>query len=160
MEKINEINDEVNITETYSITKVSESNEIKEGNEITEINEDYKIEETNSINEEFEETQKSKDSYEVSDSTQNIVINKYCKDNKQIINEEGECICDNSRDYYPIKYNSIIYNDQCYNIQTKPDNFFLDKDKKIFEQCNKNCKSCYYHGDENENNCTSCINII
>ena len=133
MEKINEINDEVNITETYSITKVSESNEIKEGNEITEINEDYKIEETNSINVEFEETEKNKDAYEVSDSTQNIVINKYCKDNKQIINEEGECICDNSRDYYPIKYNNIIYNDQCYNIQTKLDNFFLDKDKKIFE---------------------------
>ena len=34
----------------------------------------------------------------------------------------------------------------------------MDKDKKIFEQCNKNCKSCYYHGDENENNCTLCIN--
>ena len=32
---------------------------------------------------------------------------------------------------YPIKYNNIIFNEQCYYIESKPINFFLNREKNI-----------------------------
>lgn len=69
----------------------------------------------------------------------------------------GKCICDNTNGYYFIN-NSIYLDDNCYNEQTKPVNFYLNQENKIYEMCQKNCETCNNHGNEIENNCTSCIN--
>ena len=80
-----------------------------------------------------------------------------CKDNKKIKNSQGKCICDNLNGYYSIKYNNILFSDLCYNTQTKPKNFFLNKESNLFEICYKNCQSCNNYGNDNENNCSSCV---
>ena len=80
-----------------------------------------------------------------------------CKDNKKIKNSQGKCICDNLNGYYSIKYNNILFSDLCYNTQTKPKNFFLNKESNLFEICYKNCQSCNNYVNDNENNCSSCV---
>ena len=164
----NEVGKTNEITETNDVSKineVSETNEITETNilsEINEITETNKISETNGktnkLTEEIIETEKNNDAEEINDSIQDTIKKEYCKDHKQIKNSEGECICDNSNDYYPIKYENTIFNAQCYNKETKPNNFFFNKKNNIFEICYKNCQSCNDNGNDNENNCTSCIN--
>ena len=51
----------------------------------------------------------------------------HCKDNGMKTNEQGECVCNNEKGYYPIFTNNInnIYENKCYNNDTKPHNFYF-----------------------------------
>ena len=101
---------------------------------------------------------KSIESTIINDFTEQInTVDIPCKDNTKIKNAQGECICDNPNGYYSLKYNDILYNEQCYNIQTKPKNFFLNKETNLFEMCYKNCQTCNIYGNDYENNCSSCV---
>ena len=92
---------------------------------------------------------KSIESTIINDSTEQInTVDVPCKDNTKIKNAQGECICDNLNGYYTIKYNDVLYNEQCYNIETKPKNFFLNKETNLFEMCYKNCQTCNIYGNE------------
>jgi len=83
----------------------------------------------------------------------------HCKDNAMKTNEKGECVCNNEKGYYPLFINNInnIYENKCYNNDTKPHNFYLNKEEKRFEMCHMYCYTCNFHGNETQNNCTSCI---
>ena len=126
-----------------------ESTNIKLTNELTEF---HKIE-TESI--------KSSQIFEEPTEIKQIIVKtndvNYCKDSGMKINEEGKCACNNDEGYYPIVYNNKFYEDKCYNSDTKPQNFYLNKEKNRFEMCHKYCRTCDFHGNETQNNCTSCI---
>ena len=77
------------------------------------------------LTESFGQNEDSIESTTINDATEQIIkIDDSCKDNKKIKNAQGECICDNLNGYYSIKYNNILYSEQCYNIEIKPKNFF------------------------------------
>ena len=104
---------------------------------------------------------KSSEIFEKSTETNEITVktydDDYCKDNNMKINEKGECDCNNDKGYYPIVINNKFYENKCYNNDTKPQNFYLNKEKNRFEMCHKYCRTCDFHGNETKNNCTSCI---
>ena len=76
------------------------------------------------------------------------------------------CIkCNIQKGYYPIinpPSNSklLIYNKyiDCVNNDTKPKNFYFNKNTNYFEPCYEKCATCEYGGNGKENNCTSCDN--
>ena len=85
----------------------------------------------------------------------------------EICNEESYlknlCIkCNKKNKFYQISpfinYNSFNNSNymECYNISTKPSNFYLNKTTEFFEPCYKSCATCNYPGDGNQNNCTTC----
>ena len=82
-------------------------------------------------------------------------IIEICEGDKKII-ENGSCVCNKIKGYYPIKYNDVLFNDECYNMETKPDGFYLNLENKYFDKCYKNCKTCNNHGNKTVNNCTLC----
>ena len=45
---------------------------------------------------------------------------------------------------------------ECVNNNTRPSNYYYDKDTKEYKLCYESCLTCEYGGDGNENNCTSC----
>ena len=95
---------------------------------------------------------------EIKTNTVKVYDDDYCKDEGMKINDQGNCVCNNENGYYPIIINNnIYYNKKCYNNETKPENFYLNKERKQFEMCNKYCRTCNFHGNEEQNNCTSCI---
>ena len=42
-------------------------------------------------------------------------------------------------------------------INTVPDYFYLDINEKALKKCYSTCKNCFTNGDENDNNCSACI---
>ena len=44
----------------------------------------------------------------------------------------------------------------CFNEETKPKNFYLNKNNNCYEPCYEKCATCEYGGNGIENNCTSC----
>ena len=94
---------------------------------------------------------------EIKTNTIKVYDDDYCKDEGMKINNKGECVCNNENGYYPISLNNNIYDNKCYNNETKPENFYLNKERKQFEICHKYCRTCNFHGNEEQNNCTSCI---
>ena len=89
--------------------------------------------------------------------TQKTTIFQKCIEQNKIMNEEkNKCVCDNDNGYYSIK-NNILNNDECYNNETIPNNFFLNEDK-LYEMCHINCLKCNHSGNDKENNCTICNN--
>ena len=69
--------------------------------------------------------------------------------------------CNTKKDYYPLYIDDILFISEyinCYNEETKLENFYLDKENNEYKLCYSNCKTCNYSGDGNENNCTSCKN--
>ena len=69
--------------------------------------------------------------------------------------------CNNKKGYYSLNINGVskdTRNIDCYNEETKPENFYLDSKNNEYKICHSNCKTCDYGGDGNQNNCTSCKN--
>ena len=75
------------------------------------------------------------------------------------------CIkCDINKGYYPLKSHPYqeeqsILNDSyidCFNFSTKPSNFFFNDLDGYFEPCFETCETCYYGGNELNNNCVTC----
>jgi hypothetical protein len=144
---INKESSEVMITNemTYSTGLV----DTKQSDEIKEVAELEKITETNEF---IELTEKSTETIK---RTHDIFEDKKCKDKNMIINSQGNCVCDNKNGYFPIKINNNIHYNECFNNESKPENFYLNKE--LYEMCFKFCKTCNIHGNEDENNCTQCI---
>ena len=99
------------------------------------------------------ESSRSNQSYEIQEKSFEII--EICEDDKKII-ENGGCVCNKLKGYYPIKYNDVLFNDECYNIETKPDGFYLNLENNYFDKCYKNCKTCNNNGNKTVNNCTLC----
>ena len=79
-----------------------------------------------------------------------------CDKNSEALNL---CItCNELKNYYPLKNQLKKYNNyrDCFNSQSKPSNYFFNKEKKYYESCYETCKSCDYGGDSINNNCTEC----
>ena len=75
------------------------------------------------------------------------------------------CIkCSNKKNYYYL--NDLLSKEQtnkyidCVNETTKPSNFYFNQEKLFYEQCYITCASCEYGGNSEENNCTSCDEIL
>ena len=72
------------------------------------------------------------------------------------------CIkCNNKNGYYLFKNSLSNVNHNyidCINNETKPHNFYFNKEKKYYEECYESCNTCEYGGNRDENNCTSCEN--
>ena len=99
------------------------------------------------------QTNKVSDIIEISTSIDKI--NDKCNDEKKLL-VNNNCVCNIDKGYYPILYENNLFNDECYDDNTKPENFFFNKKNNYFEICFKNCKKCNNHGNKNENNCTLC----
>ena len=144
---------EINYSSKIELIQTNEPLSTKISNEISdEITELAEIKKSTEIKESIELTEKS---VEKSKNTHDIIDDKNCKDNYMIINSQGNCVCDNENGYYPIKINNNIHYNECFNNESKPENFYLNKEQ--FEICYKFCKTCNAHGNEKENNCTECI---
>ena len=82
------------------------------------------------------------------------------------IEEKGKCIDEcNKDDKYQFEFDNICF-EKCpnntyvsennnYLCLSDPDNYYLDID--IYRACYSTCKKCSGEGDENNNNCLSCI---
>ena len=147
----NQISEYTGNNESNKIIWSNEINNLTEIVEIINVNISTEIIESTYMNELYEETNKINEK-----DNQNIYEN-ICKDNKKIIDEHNNCICNNEKGYYSLYTNNIYLNNDCYNNETKPSNFYLNIKTKLFEMCHKYCATCKFPGNENENNCTSCI---
>ena len=66
------------------------------------------------------------------------------------------CItCNTDNEYYPI-YN-VSNNTYINCINQNIEGFYLDKKSYIYKPCYNTCKTCSKSGDENNNNCMTCI---
>ena len=102
--------------------------------------------------------------------------------NKRFLNELNEkcktidynnllCFeCNIQAGYYPI-YNDYNYDNRknllkkyiknsmdCYNENTKPIGYYLNKHLQAYEKCYDSCKTCYGTGNRIFHNCSSCLN--
>ena len=133
-----------------------DSNEDEEEKEKEEEKEEEGIEEENNIEEETKEEE-----YE-----EELVENNECKELEkcELCNEESVkknlCQkCNNKKGYYPLNDNTKSKNSpfiECVNQETKPLNFYYNKDNKEFNPCYEKCATCDKGGDANENNCITC----
>lgn len=174
--RTNEITEKMKNSEITNILKNTEiigsnettnyiSNNIIQSSEVTYIVEkstDFHIVDVTQKNEYSNETNIITNSYESSKITKSSEIQeksmeiiKVCEDDKKII-KNGNCVCNKIKGYYPIKYNDVLFNDECYDMETKPDGFYLNLENNYFDKCYKNCKSCNNHGNKTINNCTLC----
>ena len=126
---------------------------------------------------EFNEEKGITNSYEllIEDSTQ-IEFEKKNEEKCETYNEESLsknlCLkCNTSGGYYPI--NNEIFSIQskmyisnntyvdCANNETKPSNYYFNKELNKYSPCFETCATCDYGGNEFEHNCTSCdIDLI
>ena len=69
--------------------------------------------------------------------------------------------CNKDEGYYPVNYNlknkmpNYKYK-ECFNEETKPINFFFNKETEEYEPCYETCRTCNYKGNATINNCTTC----
>ena len=145
LEKESKYEEEENIEESY----------LKEMEKMKEKEEETKIEETK---EELEEIEKNIEN-------ENDIFNCHLEKCSEC-NEESEQLnlctkCNIEKNYYPLTTSGFINRNgffDCYDVSTKPQGFYLDKQDKEYKLCYSNCKTCDFGGDGNENNCTSCKN--
>ena len=91
-----------------------------------------------------------------------------CKTTDENSSKNLLCIeCNTDGGFYPINYNidddDRKYLDKyinkyidCYNEETVPSNYYLNSEKKVYEQCYSTCLSCFGEGNSKNNNCASC----
>ena len=69
--------------------------------------------------------------------------------------------CDNDNGYFSVEYsdNSFLHGfEECFNMDSKPGNFYFDDSNLKFKQCYETCKTCNEAGNNNMNNCIECEN--
>ena len=99
---------------------------------------------------------------EIFNNNENEVINIISNNtnifysNERFLNEE----CNKSNGFYPVYYNYknelVNQYQECFNNETKPINFYFNKEKEAYEPCYETCRTCNYKGNSTINNCTSC----
>ena len=138
----------------------------EEKEEYKEEKEEFK-EEKQEYKEEKEEYKEEKEEYkEEKEECQKLDKCETC-DEESI--SKNLCIkCNNKKGYYYLNnkdYNSkkteISKYIDCVNNDTKPSNFYFNKEEKDFRICYETCATCDYGGNGNEHNYTSCeVNYI
>ena len=101
--------------------------------------------------------------FHTSSTSIQIISEDNCKLKCLTCNKESSsldlCIqCNTNKKYYPSKIVGEEIYVECYNNETKPSNYFFNKNTKYYEPCYSKCKSCEYPGNEDVNNCTVCKN--
>ena len=166
----------------------SDGSEATENSEISDILESQEAQEDSETSENFEsssilENEESTDLGIIVDNTEDIK-NKEEDYSEEITNCNFEkcgnyskesitkclCLTCNIRQGFYLLNNLLskeknleIYGNyiDCVNDTTKPSNFYYNQEKKDYEECYETCNTCFYSGDKNENNCSSCeINYI
>ena len=90
-----------------------------------------------------------------------LVSNTKCNLSNNESLEYDLCIsCNNDYDYYKVQ-EPIVWNTsyvECYNENTKPDNFFLDGagPEKVYRPCYETCGTCAEGGNEDNHKCLTC----
>ena len=81
-------------------------------------------------------------------------------------NNDNLCYsCNNEAGYYPIKGETTTQDENgkilmhCYNSETKPTNYFLNKKNTPFqyEPCYETCRTCNEGGTSEQHNCNECL---
>ena len=99
-----------------------------------------------------------------------ILPEEKCKESNEESKLNSLCIsCNTEGGYYPIYYNYYYDNSkenikpylneyiECYNQDTIPSNYYLNSKLQAYEKCYESCKTCHEYGDQNNNNCDTCI---
>ena len=160
-----------NITDKYFIvsdgecpeeSKEEEEEEDKGEEEEEEKDEEEKDEEEEEKDEEEEEKEEEKENEKEDNKCEELEKCQICNKESVLMNL---CIkCNNEKGYYFQKYfpsktkienydNKYI---ECIHNNSKPSNFYFNKENKSFEPCFYTCATCEFGGDGNKNNCTSC----
>ena len=82
---------------------------------------------------------------------------KPCFDSCKTCNSEGTAQSNNCIDCRTDYYYSFYDNTQCWNMTTKPDNFYLDTNDNVFKKCPNECTSCIM--SSGSVTCSTCNNI-
>ena len=66
--------------------------------------------------------------------------------------------CNNEHQYYKVLIGSDYGHNffECYNEQTKKENFYFDMDEKAYKSCYGTCQTCETGGNAYNHNCTTC----
>lgn len=83
--------------------------------------------------------------------------------NKESISKNLCIKCNNQKDYYYLNNNLINSNDEfidCVNNNTKPSNYYYDKETKEYKLCYESCLTCEYGGDGDEITVLLAIQIL
>ena len=95
-------------------------------------------------------------------TTESIKKNIKCKtENSESIMYNLCTECDNEQGYFSAEFldNSFLHGFlECYNSDTKPNNFYFDNSEQKYKQCYETCKTCNEGGNEIINNCLECEN--
>ena len=149
--------------------KEENKEEKEENKEEKEENKEEKEENKEEKEENKEEKEENKEEKEENKEEEYIKENEECQklDKCETCNEESItknlCLkCNNKKGYYFLNKNNNSkkagnseYID-CVNNDTKPSNFYFNKEEKDFRICYETCATCDYGGNGNEHNCTSC----
>ena len=84
-------------------------------------------------------------------------VYKPCFDSCKSCNSEGTAQSNNCITCKANYYHSFYDNTQCWNMTTKPDNFYLDVNDNVFKKCPDECASCIM--SESVIKCSTCNNI-
>lgn len=65
--------------------------------------------------------------------------------------------CNNNDNYYKVLYQDQDHNFvECFNEQTKKNNFYFDIDDKVYKLCYETCETCRGEGNAYNHNCITC----
>ena len=87
--------------------------------------------------------------------------NNACKDCPSENNENKLCSVCNDLDgqgktYYPKDEEKSNTYKNCYNAETKPDNYIIDSANSVLKRCYKSCGKCESIGGDDDHQCTEC----
>ena len=94
----------------------------------------------------------------INDVESSIIVSDSIKEN---LSYNKTLKCNKSEGYYPVNYNlknkiKDYYYVECFNNETKPINFYFNKEKEEYDLCYETCRTCNYKGNATINNCTTC----
>ncbi len=168
-----------NVGATYilppiEIEEMEEIEENEENEKINEIKEEYEeyneeeeeeisVEERKTLIEEIEEFQELLEEFEELEEIKPqpfVCPLQKCASCNEESSKQKKCIsCNRPENFFPIDYKDNrpvpVYID-CYNEDTKPKNFFFNKDTNFYEPCYETCETCINGGNAFQHNCTTC----
>ena len=107
-------------------------------------------------------TEKLEDKVETQKEVEERCLLKKCKLCDDQSFKKSLCLkCNEEEGYYPLK-NYNPYQDEegnyidCFSEDSKPYNYYFNREEKYFERCYKSCETCEKGGDDFYNNCTTC----
>ena len=91
------------------------------------------------------------------------ICDEKCSECNKESNENNLCVkCNNEKYYFEIKFDNSEKSNinekyvKCITEETKPLNYFFDKNETTFKSCYYTCGSCIEKGNQNEQKCLTC----